>query len=30
MAIFQFEAADKQGKVVTGRRDAESAKENVD
>jgi type IV pilus assembly protein PilC len=30
MAIFQFEAADKQGKVVTGRRDAESAKEIVD
>lgn len=30
MAIFKYEAADKQGKVVAGKRDAESAKEIVD
>ncbi|MCA9379581.1 type II secretion system F family protein [Candidatus Dojkabacteria bacterium] len=30
MALFQYEAADKQGKVISGKRDADSAKEIVD
>lgn len=30
MALFQYEAADKQGKVVSGKREADSAKEIVD
>lgn len=30
MALFQYEAADKQGKVISGKREAESAKEIVD
>jgi type IV pilus assembly protein PilC len=30
MALFQYEAADKQGKVISGKREADSAKEIVD
>ena len=30
MAIFNFEAADKQGKIISGKREADSAKEIVD
>lgn len=30
MALFQYEAADKQGKVISGRREADTAKEIVD